>query len=189
MAWKLGPSVSLIPEGSDSPSASGTTPACAGSCRRTRSAPLHKICLRAFCARASGAVFAPAGRSPRRSGPSRPSGRCRLRRPRPLRLEVPPLCACRCTLCGLSVNPASLIVRRTQRQAARGPVFARWATPRRARRNVGSNYVRPATGQRRLTACVMRSFGRRLPHTLPFPAHPRVRLRLKKGGSRTRHIF
>lgn len=58
------------------------------------------------------------------------------------------------------------------------------AAPSRAwpRRNVGSNYVRPATGQRRITARVMRSFGRRLPHTLPFPAHPRVRLRSKKAA-------
>ena len=55
-----------------------------------------------------------------RSRPSRPSGRCRLRRPRPLRLEGPPLYACRYALCGLSWNPASLIVRRTRRQAARG---------------------------------------------------------------------
>ncbi len=55
------------------------------------------------------------------------------------------------------------------------------AAPGRAwpRRNVGSNYVRPATGQRRITARVMRSFGRRLPHTLPFPAHPRVASRPK----------
>lgn len=30
--------------------------------------PLHKICFRTFCARASGAVFAPVGRSPRRYG-------------------------------------------------------------------------------------------------------------------------
>ena len=83
--------------------------------------PVHKICLRTFCARASGAVFAPTGRSTRRSGPSRPSGRCRRgRRPRPLRLEGPPLYACRYALCGLLVNPASLIVRGPQRQAARG---------------------------------------------------------------------
>jgi hypothetical protein len=50
--------------------------------------------------------------------------------------------------------------------------------------NGGSNYVRPATGQRRITARVMRSFTprhgprRRSPrlgvHTLPFQAHPRV---------------
>ena len=38
--------------------------------------------------------------------------------------------ACRYALCGLSVNPASFIVPTTQRQAARGPVFARWSTPR-----------------------------------------------------------
>ena len=74
---------------------------------------LHKICLR---------TFAPG-----------PSGRCSL--PLVAHLDAPghqghPLYACRCTLCGLSVNPASLIVRSPQRQAARGPVFARWATPR-----------------------------------------------------------
>ena len=65
------------------------------------------------------------------------------------------------------------------------------AAPSRAwpRWNVGPNYVRPATGQRRITARVMRPFARRLAHTLPFPAHPRVRLRSKKSGSRARHIF
>ena len=38
----------------------------------------------------------------------------------------------------------------------------------------------PRHRARRITARVMRSFGRRLPHTLPFQAHPRVRLRSKK---------
>ena len=41
-----------------------------------------------------------------------------------------------------------------------------------SRRNVGPNYARPATGQRRITACVMRPFGRGLFHTLPFPRTP-----------------
>ena len=60
------------------------------------------------------------------------------------------------------------------------------AAPSRAgpRLNVGSNYVRPATGQRRITARVMRPFtpshgprrrGPRLGvHTLPLQAHPRA---------------
>ncbi len=65
------------------------------------------------------------------------------------------------------------------------------AAPSRAgpRRNVGSNYVRPATGQRRITARVMRSFGRRLPHTLPFPAHPRVAFRPKSPAPAVATLF
>ena len=68
-----------------------------------------------------------------------------------------------------------------------GPCHRRsQAAPSRAgpRLNGGPNYVRPATGQRRITACVMRSFtpshgprrrGPRLGvHTLPFQAHPRA---------------
>ena len=64
------------------------------------------------------------------------------------------------------------------------------AAPSRAgpRRNVGSNYVRPATGQRRITARVMRPFGRRLPHTLPFPAHPRVASGQKVRLARSPHF-
>jgi hypothetical protein len=57
------------------------------------------------------------------------------------------------------------------------------------RRNVGSNYARPATRQRRITACVMRPFGRGLPHTLPFPAHPRVCLRSKKAVPAVATLF
>ena len=74
-------------------------------------------------------------------------------------------------LCGLSVNPATLIVRGTQRQAARG----RAGIPTAALADSG----RVGTGHRRITARVMRSFGRRLGRTLPFPAHPRVASRPK----------
>lgn len=65
------------------------------------------------------------------------------------------------------------------------------AAPSRARPrlNVGPNYVRPATGQRRITARVMRSFARRLAHTLPFQAHPRVASRPKSPARCTRHTF
>lgn len=65
------------------------------------------------------------------------------------------------------------------------------AAPSRAwpRRNVGSNYVLPATGQRRITARVMRPFGRRLPHTLPFPAHPRVASRPKSPAPAVATLF
>ena len=65
------------------------------------------------------------------------------------------------------------------------------AAPSRAgpRLNVGPNYVRPATGQRRITARVMRSFGRRLPHTLPFPAHPRVASRPKSPAPAVATLF
>ncbi|OQC56500.1 MAG: hypothetical protein BWX54_01400 [Verrucomicrobia bacterium ADurb.Bin018] len=65
------------------------------------------------------------------------------------------------------------------------------AVPSRAwpRLNVGPNYVRPATGQRRITARVMRSFGRRLPHTLPFLAHPRVASRPKSPARARATLF
>ena len=65
------------------------------------------------------------------------------------------------------------------------------AAPSRAwpRWNVGPNYVRPATGQRRITAVVMRSFGRRLPHTLPFLAHPRVASRPKSPARARATLF
>ena len=72
------------------------------------------------------------------------------------------------------------------------------AAPSRAgpRRNVGSippsedsRRDRPDTGQRRITARVMRSFGRRLPHTLPFPAHPRVASRPKSPAPAVATLF
>ena len=46
-----------------------------------------------------------------------------------------------------------------------------------------------STGQRRITARVMRSFGRRLPHTLPFPAHPRVASRPKSPARALATLF
>ena len=41
----------------------------------------------------------------------------------------------------------------------------------------------------RITARVMRPFGRGLPHTLPFQAHPRVRLRSKKAAPAVATFF
>ena len=58
--------------------------------------------------RKCGARYAPVGRSPLRSGPSRQSGRCCLRHLGPIRLEGPPLGGCHYTYCGVSVNPAAL---------------------------------------------------------------------------------
>ena len=64
------------------------------------------------------------------------------------------------------------------------------AAPSRAwpRRNSAATTSRPA-GQRRITARVMRSFGRRLPHTLPFPAHPRVASRPKSPAPAVATLF
>ena len=54
------------------------------------------------------------------------------------------------------------------------------AAPSRAGPRLNSPCTtRTAAGQRRITARVMRPFGRRLPHTLPFQAHPRVASRPK----------
>lgn len=49
--------------------------------------------------------------------------------------------------------------------------------------------MRAPTGQRRITARVMRSFGRRLPHTLPFQAHPRVASRPKSPARARATLF
>ena len=64
------------------------------------------------------------------------------------------------------------------------------AAPSRAgpRRNSPCT-TRRAAGQRRITARVMRSFGRRLPHTLPFPAHPRVASRPKSPAPAVATLF
>ena len=67
------------------------------------------------------------------------------------------------------------------------------AAPSRAgpRLNVGPNYVRPATGQRRITTRVMRPFtprGRGV-HTLPFQAHPRVASRPKSPARALATLF
>ena len=127
------------------------------------------ICLPRACHEKCGGIF-------RASLPRSDSLQQRAS-PKPWPLTASARQAYRCALCGLSVNPASLIVQTTQRQAARGRAGIRPPLSRRP------------TGQRRITARVMRSFGRRLPHTLPFPAHPRVASRPKSPARARATLF
>lgn len=80
-----------------------------------------------------------------------------------------------------------------QRDAAHECNERRWCVtaPSRAgaRLNVGRATPDRHRGNGRITARVMRSFGGRLPHTLPFQAHPRVRLRSKKAAPAVATFF
>ena len=139
--------------------------------------PLHGVCLRTRRARASGAVFAPVGRSPRRSGPSRPSGRCRLRRPRPLRLEGPPLYACRYALCGYGcIERDRLCDGRSAKPRGAAPECRVELRPTRHR----------ATSHNGARYAFVRS---KTPSHVALSGAPPRPSPLKKSGSRARHIF
>jgi len=117
-------------------------------------------------------------RSPRRSGPSRPSGRCRLRRPRPLRLEGPPLYAGRYALCGYgSIERGGLCGGRSAKPRGAAPELAvHYAHGGRATSHNGARYafVHPA-----------RTRGS---HVALSGAPPRC-LQAEKSGSDCRHTF
>ena len=128
------------------------------------------------------AVFAPDGRSP--EPPPHIAAK--------LAANIAAMCsapACRCALCGLSVNPASLIVRSPQRQAARGPVFARWATPRHGAPECRVE-LRPthhrATSHNGARYAFVRS---KTPSHVALSGAPPRCLQAEKSGSGCRHTF
>lgn len=126
-------------------------------------------------------------RSPRRSGPSRPSGRGRLRRPRPLRLEGPTLHAGRYALCGYGcIERGGLCSGRSAKPRGAAPACRVELRPtrQRATSHNGARYasVHPKPRPAKTRSA---SWGS---HVALSGAPPRC-LQAEKSGSDCRHTF